>query len=254
VAKLKEELDAGRPCVLCTITHKEGHGPREPGSKMLVTSRGETLGTIGGGGMERTLVEEALAALREGRPRSLHFAMGVPAREGMIPVDSKCGGEVRVFLDVVKPDPGLIVLGSGLIAQAAARMAAECGFRVTVVDEAETATEANFPCAKLVKEPYPESLQGVEIRPSDYVVVLHGETEFELAGLRHSLRSGPAFIGLLGSSNKAREHRAQLKGEGLNPDLVDAIRGPLGLEIGAETPWEIGVSIVAELIKERAGA
>jgi xanthine dehydrogenase accessory factor len=159
-----------------------------------------------------------------------------------------------VFLDVVKPEPGLIVLGSGLIAQAAARMAAECGFRVTVVDEAKTATEANFPGANLVKEPYPESLRGVEIRPSDYVVVLHGETEFELAGLRHALKARPAFIGLLGSSNKAREHREQLRGEGLDPDMVDAIKGPLGLEIGAETPWEIGVSIVAELIKVRAGA
>ena len=254
IARLKEELDAGRPCVLCTLTYKEGHGPRDPGSKMLVTMEGETMGTIGGGGMERLLVEEALVALKENNPRSFHFAMGVPAREGMIPVNSKCGGEVKIFMDVVKPDPGLIVMGSGLIAQAAARMAAECGFKVTVVDDAKTTIESNFPGMNLVNGPYPGSLKGVKVRPSDYVVVLHGETEFELAGLRHALKSGPAFIGLLGSSNKAREHKRQLKEEGYDPSAVDAIKGPIGLKIGAETPWEIGVSIAAELIKARAGA
>jgi xanthine dehydrogenase accessory factor len=86
------------------------------------------------------------------------------------------------------------------------------------------------------------------------VVMLHGETGFELAGLKHALRAEPAFIGLLGSRNKAKEHKRQLNGEGLDPAQVDAIKGPIGLEIGAETPWEIGVSIVAELIKVRAGA
>jgi xanthine dehydrogenase accessory factor len=252
--RLKDELDAGRPCVLCTLTYKEGHGPRDPGSKMLVTSGGETLGTIGGGGMERLLVEESLTAMREGRPRSLHFAMGVPAREGMIPVNSKCGGEVKIFLDVVKPEPALIVMGSGLIAQAAANMAARCGFKVTVVDDADTATEANFPAVNLVNGPYPANLKRVKIRPSDYVVVLHGETEFELAGLRHAVKAKPAFIGLLGSVNKAQEHKKQLKDEGLDASAVDAISGPIGLKIGAETPWEIGVSIVAQLIKARSGA
>jgi xanthine dehydrogenase accessory factor len=221
---------------------------------MLVTSEGETMGTIGGGGMERLLVEQALATMKEGKPRCLHFAMGVPAREGMIAVNSKCGGEVKIFMDVMKPNPALIVMGSGLIAQATARMAAQCGFKVTVVDDAETAMEASFPGINLVNGPYPDSLKGVKIRPSDYVVMLHGETEFELAGLRHALKAGPAFIGLLGSSNKASEHKRQLKEEGYEPSRVDAIRGPIGLKIGAETPWEIGVSIVAELIKFRAGA
>jgi len=204
--------------------------------------------------MERILVEQALEAIKEGKPRCLHFAMGVPAREGMIPVNSKCGGEVKIFMDVVRPDPSLIVMGSGLIAQAVARMAAECGFKVTVVDDAKTATEANFPGMTLINEPYPDSLRRVRVRPSDYVVTLHGETGFELAGLRHALKEGPSFIGLLGSVNKAREHKRQLKDEGYDPSAVNAIKGPIGLDIGAETPWEIGVSIVAELVKARAGA
>jgi len=218
---------------------------------MLVTSGGEALGTIGGGGVERRLIEEALAALSEGKPRTLHFALGVPAREGMVSVNSKCGGEVKIFMDVLKPETRLIIMGSGLIAQAVARYSRDCGFYVTVVDDADTATAENFPGVELVNDTYPESLTGVEIRQSDYVAMLHGETEFELAGLRQAVKTKPSFIGLLGSSNKAKEHRRQLKEEGYDPETVDAIKGPIGLEIGAETPEEIAVSIVAELISVR---
>ena len=253
ILRLHQELEKGRAAVLCTLIVKEGSGPRDPGTKMLVTADGENLGTIGGGGMERLLVEEALGALEEGKPRTLHFALGVPAREGMIPVDSKCGGEVKIFMDVVKPDPRLIVMGSGLIAQAVARYAHDCGFMVVVVDDAETATPENFPEMTVVNDPYPESLKQVEIRQSDYVAMLHGETGFELAGLRHAVEAKPAFIGLLGSSNKAREHRKQLKEEGYDPEVLDSIKGPIGLDISAETPAEIGVSIVAELIQAKRG-
>lgn len=203
--------------------------------------------------MERRLIDEALDALRLGEPRSLHFAMGVPAREGMISVNSKCGGEVKIFVDVLKPEPRLIIMGSGLIAQAVARYSKDCGFHVTVVDDADTATADNFYGVELVNDAYPESLTKINIRPSDYVAMLHGETEFELAGLRHAVKARPAFIGLLGSRNKAKEHKRQLKKEGYDTTIVDAIKGPIGLEIYAETPEEIAVSIVAELIKVKRG-
>jgi len=253
VSRLREELDEGRPAVLCTLVYKEGSGPREPGSKMLVTSSGEALGTIGGGGLERRLIDEALKVLDEGKPRTIHFAMGVPAREGMVSVDSKCGGEVKIFMDVLKPEPRLVIMGSGLIAQAVARYSRDCGFNVTVVDDADTATAENFPGVELVNDVYPESLTAVKMRPSDYVAMLHGETGFELAGLRHAVEARPSFIGLLGSGNKAREHKRQLKEEGYDHETVDSIRGPIGLEIGAETPEEIAVSIVAELVKAKSG-
>ena len=246
-------MDAGRPAILCIIVYKEGSGPRDQGSKILVTSNGKALGTIGGGGMERRLIDEALDTLREGKPRVLHFALGVPPREGMISVNSKCGGEVKIFMDVLKPEPQLIIMGSGLIAQAVARYSNDCGFHVTVVDDADTATEENFPSVELVNDPYPESLANVNIKPSDYVTILHGETEFELAGLKHAVQAKPAFVGLLGSRNKVKEHRRQLKKEGYDPETIDSIKGPIGLYIGAETPEEIAVSIVAELITLKRG-
>ena len=140
-----------------------------------------------------------------------------------------------------------------MIAQAVARYSRDCGFHVTVVDDADTATADNFPGVELVNDAYPESLTEANIRPSDYVAMLHGETEFELAGLRHAVKARPAFIGLLGSRNKAKEHKNQLKEEGYDPETVDTIKGPIGLDIFAETPEEIAVSIVAEIIKVKRG-
>jgi len=220
---------------------------------MLVLCDGSLVGTVGGGGMERVLVGEALEALRSGRAGVVRFALGVPPREGFLAVDSRCGGEVEVLVDPVRPDPRLVILGSGLIAQATSRVAQLCGFQVTVVDDAPTATQENFPGATLVNGPYPQSLEGVEVRPGDYVAVLHGETDFELEALRFALRARPAFIGLLGSANKRRSHLEQLASEGFPRGELERVYGPIGLEIGAETAEEIAVSIVAQLIRVRRG-
>jgi xanthine dehydrogenase accessory factor len=221
---------------------------------MLVTADGKATGTIGGGGMERLLIRKAMEVMEKGKPQTYHFAMGVPAREGMIPVDSKCGGEVKIFMDPVKPDPRLVIMGSGWIAQAVARYANECNFEVIVIDNAESAKADWFPeGTEIINEKYPESLKQVEIRQSDYVAMLHGETGFEIEGLRYAVKASPAYIGLLGSGNKRREHVKQLKSEGLNAEIVESIKGPIGLDISAETPEEIGISIVAELIEKKRG-
>jgi xanthine dehydrogenase accessory factor len=250
-SRISEFLAQGQSVVLCTLIFKEGSGPREPGAKMVVTPDGRSLGTIGGGGMERLIVTQALEALTEGKPRTLHFAMGIPPREGMIAIDSKCGGEVKLFMDIVKPEPRLVIMGSGWISQATARYAKDCGFEVIVVDDAPTAKQDYFPGMRVVNGKYPESLNDVEIRPSDFVAVLHGETAFEIAALRHSVKAKPDYIGLLGSGNKAKKHKEQLKSEGFDEKTLEALYAPIGLEINAETPEEIGVSIVAEMIKRK---
>ena len=254
VQRLNEALDKGEPAVLCSLIFKDGSGPRDPGAKMLVTADGKATGTIGGGGMERLLIGKALEVMELGKPKTYHFAMGVPAREGMIPVNSKCGGEVKIFMDPIKPDPRLVIMGSGWIAQAVARYATECNFEVIVVDDAESARADWFPeGATIINDKYPESLEKVEIRRSDYVAMLHGETGFELAGLRHAVKAKPAYIGLLGSGNKRKEHVKQLKSEGHDTEVVETIKGPIGHDISAETPEEIGISIVAELIQKKRG-
>jgi xanthine dehydrogenase accessory factor len=252
VSRLNTLLAEGRPAVLCTIIEKHGSGPREEGAKMLVDPEGETLGTIGGGGMERKLVEEAIEALKEGRARTIAFAMGVEPSGGAIAVDSKCGGEVRVFLDIIKPDPRLVIVGSGHIGKPVADLAHLIGFEVVVVDDEKTATPERFPYARRIYSgPFEEELERVKARPSDFVAIVHGETDHEIPALRKFLPLKPAYIGFLGSRNKAAEHKRQLLAEGFPKEQVEAIHAPIGLDIGAETPEEIAVSIVAELVEAR---
>jgi xanthine dehydrogenase accessory factor len=254
VQRLNEALDKGESAVLCSLIFKEGSGPRDPGAKMLVTTDGKATGTIGGGGMERLLIEKAFEVMALGKPWTYHFAMGIPPREGMIPVNSKCGGEVKIFMDPIKPDPRLVIMGSGWIAQAVARYATECNFEVIVVDDADSARADWFPeGTTIINDKYPESLEQVDIRQSDYVAMLHGETGFEIEGLRCAVKAKPAYIGLLGSGNKRKEHVKQLKSEGLDAEIVETIKGPIGHDISAETPEEIGISIVAELIQKKRG-
>jgi xanthine dehydrogenase accessory factor len=156
---------------------------------------------------------------------------------------------VKIFLDVIKPDPRLIIIGSGHIAKPLADYAYRIGFKVVVVDDAKTATPERFPTAEIHTGPFEDEIEKVEIRPSDFVAIVHGETGIELTALRSVLGKKPAYIGLLGSSHKASEHKGQLLAEGFKSSLVEAIRAPIGLDIGAETPEEIAVSIVAELIQ-----
>ena len=218
---------------------------------MLVYADGDSISTVGGGGMERLVSEEALRALEEGRPRTLTFALGVEPREGAIEIDSKCGGEVKIFMDPIRPDPRLIVVGSGHIGRPLAEFASKAGFDVVVVDDAATTTMDRFPGMELHPGPFEEELENVAVRPSDFVAIVHGETEYELAALRSVLKRNPGYIGLLGSRNKAGEHRRLLLSEGFGEDAVDRISAPIGLDIGAVTPEEIAVSILAELIRAR---
>ena len=249
--KLDQLLKEGRGAVLCTLIEKSGSGPRDEGAKMLIYEEGDSVSTIGGGGMERLLSKEALRVLDEGRPRTLTFSLGVEPKKGTIKIDSKCGGEVKIFMDPIKPDPRLIIIGSGHIGKPLAEFASKAGFKVAVVDDAVTTTPERFPGMELHPGSFEDELENVAVRSFDLVAIVHGETDYELVALRSVLKRNPSYIGLLGSGNKAREHKKQLRAEGFDKDAVERIRAPIGLDIGAVTPEEIAVSILAELIKAR---
>lgn len=250
--ELSRILREGRRAALCIITAKRGYAPREVGTKMLIDEDGGIRGTIGGSEMERVVLEKALEAMREGKPKRVTFALGIEPREGAIPIGSECGGEVEVFIDVVKPEPRLIIVGSGHIAKPLAELAHLAGFEVFVVDDAPTASRERFPEAEIRSGPFEEEMAQLEVRPTDYVAIVHGEASYELTALRVMLRKRPAYVGLLGSRHKVEGRKRELREEGFKEE-VEIIKGPIGLEIGAETPEEIAVSIIAELIKERRG-
>ncbi|MEM4727997.1 MAG: XdhC family protein [Candidatus Bathyarchaeia archaeon] len=249
--RLTDLLEGGRPAALCTLIEKRGSAPRGVGAKMIVDADGNSYGTIGGGDMERKIVKEALEAIREGRPRVLSFALGVEPGEGAIPVESMCGGEVRVFIDVLRPEPKLIIIGSGHIAKPLATLAEIVGLEAIVVDDAETATAERFPKVRELRTgPFERELEELKVRPSDFVAIVHGDERHELEALRRMLGK-TGYIGLLGSRRKAEAHKRRLMEMGFNEEDVRRIHAPIGLDIGATTPEEIAISIMAEIIRER---
>lgn len=252
IERAAELLKAGKRVALCTVVEKIGSGPAERGTKVLVTEDAEMIGTIGGGGFERKLKEEALKAIEEGKSRSLKFAFYGGAKKDEVNTGLWCGGTMTVFVDVLEPKLKLVLVGSGHIALPTYRVADLLGFDVTVVDDNEdTLTEKRFPNARLVlSEDFEEALSKVKVDERTYVAIVHGEPKHDLAALRRFVRERVAYLGLLGSKTKIARLKELLRKEKVSKEMIERIKAPIGLDIGAETPEEIAVSIAAELVKE----
>jgi len=246
-------LKEGKKVALCTIVEKIGSGPAERGTKILVAEDGETIGTIGGGNFERGVREGALKAIKEGKSKSLRFALYGGARKDEVDTGLWCGGTTTVFIDVIEPRSKLVIVGSGHIAFPTYRVADLLGFDITVVDDnRDTMTRDRFPNARLIyHKDFEKALRGAKFDERTYVTIAHGEPKHDLAALRHFVRERPAYIGLLGSKRKIIRLMEILKKEGVPKAAIKRIHAPIGVDIGAETPEEIAVSIAAELVKEK---
>lgn len=245
-------LQMGQRIAICTVVEKIGSGPREEGAKILIGEDGKSIGTIGGGAFERIIKEEAMKLIREGKSKSLKFSLHKDKDEG-IKTGLWCGGSMTVFVDVIEPKPKLVIVGSGHIALPTYRIAEILGFEITVVDNnPATATKDRFPNAKIIcHENFEDALKEVEVDKRSSIVIVYGEPMFDLAALRRFVNAEIAFLGILGSPGKIAELKDILRNEGVAPEKINKIKGPIGLDIGAKTPEEIAVSIVAELIKQR---
>ena len=255
-------LKEGKRMALCTVTEKIGSGPAEVGTRILVTEDAKifgafctgtsAVGTIGGGELERTVMDEALKAIEEGRSKSLKFSLREKARGNELETGLWCGGTMTVFIDVIGPKPELLIVGSGHIALQTYRIADLLGFNVTVVDDSkETLTEKKFPKAKLIyNKSFAKALKQAKVGVSTYVAIVHGEPKHDLAALRRFVREKVSYLGLLGSARKIDKLKEILRKDGVPAKAIDRIHAPIGLDINAQTPEEIAVSIAAELIKE----
>jgi len=251
--QLPKLLMAGKRAALCTVVEKIGSGPAELGRKILVTEDGKIIGTIGGGTFERKVKEEALKAIEEGKSRRLKFAFYGGAKKDEVDTGLWCGGTMAVFVDVIGPKPKLIIVGSGHIALPTYRVADLLGFDITVVDdERGTLTEDRFPNAKRIyRVDFQKALKRTSVDERTFVAIIHGEPKHDLAALRHFVRERPAYLGLLGSKRKIIKLMEILKKEGISKVAIKKIHAPIGVDIGAETPEEIAVSIAAELVREK---
>jgi xanthine dehydrogenase accessory factor len=244
---------AGEPAALVTIVATEGSTPRKAGARMLVHGDGRLLGSVGGGRLEAELAARARVSLETGRPELFAFELTAEAtgENGLV-----CGGTVRAFIEPLEPTPTLCLFGAGHVSAALAGLARPLGFRVEVADDrADLASPERFPGAdRILVESLGVAASQMSLGSHSYAVVATRGVASDTEALRALVGKGVRFLGLLGSRKKAAQIFEGLRGEGLPAEELNRIRTPLGLAIGAQTPEEIAVSILAEMIAVRRGA
>ena len=248
-----DELNKGKPVAVVTVVEKIGSGPRAPGAKMIVTSEGGVYGTIGGGLFERDVIENALEALSEGKPRMLKYAFRRDnVTSDSIPTGLECGGSLRVFIDVVKPTPRLVIVGAGHVGKALGDLANAMGLPVVVVDvDGKLASKERFPYAEevVVARSHAEGLEKAGIRRTDLVVIVYGGVESDYEALIKALELKPRYVGLMASRRRVMLYLKKIREEGVEVDDSGIIvSAPVGIDIGGQTPSEIAVSILAEIV------
>jgi len=238
----------GRRFALASVIESRGFTPRKPGVHMLIDQDGATCGTIGGGAIEQVVLTEARALLEGG-------GVSLVRRHLTQELGMCCGGEMAVFLEVIEPAPRLHVFGAGYIARPLATLAAGCGFEVVVVDgRSEWALPERFPDCRVVAQAPEDYLRALATTPADYMVVVTHDHALDQRLVQELLRRPLQFVGMIGSVPKQRKFALRLKARGFSDQQIARLRTPLGMPIGADTPEEIAVSAVGELIAARRGA
>ena len=252
-AAIGEALTKGDEVALITITSSNGSTPQRVGAKMLVYADGRTVGTIGGGCYEHDALGKAREALRTRKPVTAKYDLNDDFAEetGLV-----CGGQMEVFIEPLEAPPSLYVFGAGHVGYYLARAASEAGFEVHVIDDrAAFANHERFPfAASVVVDDIPSWLGQAALPPSAYAVIVTRGHRNDLDALQHLAPLELRYLGLIGSRAKVARIYDQLLGEGLSTlEQLSHVHAPIGLDIGAVTPQEIAVSIVAELIAIRRG-
>jgi xanthine dehydrogenase accessory factor len=251
---LKEALkriNKGETIALVTIVETKGSTPREVGAKMLVNKDGLISGTIGGGITEAKVIKKAKEAIKKGEDGLLNYHL--TKEDAALDEGAICGGDMKVFIDVLQPKEEVLIFGAGHIAACVSKLAKTVGFKVTIIDDRkEFANQDRFPEAdEIIVEETEKALTHLEITPSTYIIVLtrgHLKDEEVLGSV---IKSGAAYIGMIGSREKNATVFQQLTKKGISQEELDKVHTPIGININAQTPEEIAVSIMAEIIQVR---
>jgi xanthine dehydrogenase accessory factor len=234
---LYEELiqlkKAGRSGVLITVVESQGSTPRKAGAKMLVRDDRTTLGTVGGGAVEQRALRAAEEVFTTGRSQMV--ACELTEEHGLT-----CGGNLRLYLEPLAPIPQLLVVGKGHIAQALNALGSHTGFAVTLLEPPVNADV--WPTLR-------DDISALANGPASSIVIACPSHDQDFAAARAALEAKIGFVGVVGSRRKSKTMQAYLSAQGCTAEAMAAIASPVGLDIGAETPAEIALSILAQLIQ-----
>ena len=243
---LEEIKNNHESAALCTVVKSEGSTPRHVGSKMLVYSDGKFIGTVGGGDLEHRVIDEAWMAIVDGKPRLLSYTLSDPARGD----PGVCGGQVEVFVEPILSPAQIVIVGGGHVGKATAHLAKWLGFRIIVSDDrSEFANKDSIPDADAYYVcPMNELSKQIKIDKRTYLILTTRGSSIDAAGLSPLLDSPAAYIGVIGSKRRWATTVKELKARGVSEERIARVHSPIGLELQAETPEEIAVSIMAEVL------
>ena len=256
--RLFEELITARrsrvACAVVTIAATSGSVPREPGSKMIVYADGKMSGTIGGGKFEALVRDEARAAIRGKKPLLKSYTL---REDEMCSFGAVCGGDATVLIEPQVFNEAIFLIGAGHCARAIAKLGIDCGLFVAAIDDrADLLAELPEAVTRISSSPA-KFIRGRKWSSDEALVIVSRNYEIDRDALRAALEAGGAgYIGMIGSQRKVQKVFQQLLKKGMTKQALTKVYAPLGLDIGADSPAEIAVSALAEILRvlrKRAG-
>lgn len=249
--KILEVLDKDDNAALATVVESHGSAPRDAMAKMLIFEDGSIFDTVGGGKVELYVINEAKKIIGTGKSKMLEYDLtSAPGGIGMA-----CGGRMKIFIEDVNKMEKLIIFGAGHIAIPLVNMAKELEFDITVVDDrAQFANKKRFKNAdKIINKNFMHAFDEFKIDKRTYIVIASYSHKTDMDILRKCLEYKSKYLGMIGSKRKTKMVFDALIEEGFSKSKLSEVKSPIGISIGAETPAEIAVSILAEIVKVRCG-
>lgn len=245
-----QAIKAGAGIAVCTVVGARGTAPCSPGTKSGVRSDGSLLGTLGDRALEARVIRDAQDLMRSGRSQTLTYCLPLDRSDG-----KGTQGELEIFIEVLQAPPTFIICGAGHVAVPLAKVAKMLDFRVVVVDDRpEFATPERFPDAdEVIAADYIETMKNYPIDSQTHIVLVTRGHKWDEAILREVVTSNARYIGMIGSTRRVRAVFLGLKNDGYPEETLKKVWAPIGLDIGAETPSEIAISIMGEVIKLHRG-
>ena len=244
--ELNSLVEDGKTVVLATVVETSRSVPRHSGAKMLILSDSHQIGTIGGGEMEARVIKEACACMDDGTSLLLNYELVDPVAGD----PGVCGGTVTIHLETYMPNSKILIIGCGHVGRAVAELASWLGFHVVATDDreeiAESVTEADLVLTGSIEE----TLKQVNLTDRDHVVAVTRNAELDIQNLPHLLSTEAKSIGVMGSSRRWETTRSSLESAGVSEEDLSRITSPIGLDLNAETPQEIALSILSQIIEQ----
>lgn len=245
--EIQASLQRGERAAVATVVKTIGAAPCGIGTKMLVHADGTTSGSFSGAKVDAQVAQEAMQALREGHSHLIHVHLDADQAVG------SCGATLELFIEVLYPEPRLIIAGAGQVAQTLARLATQLDFRIVVVDDRRDLANPQVfgDKVQLTFGDIPQTIRELEPDEASWIVVVTRGHHLDKDALRAALETNARYVGMIGSPGKIKNIFRDLLKEGISRERLAQVHSPIGLDLGAETPEEIALSIAAEMLMIR---